>query len=863
MEGAVGLSLKEFQENQEKYGKNEIKRTVKINPYKLFLAQFLSPLIIILLFAALISVVIGYLPGQEPSYVDAILIVVIVLLSGVSGFVQEYKAEKSIEALQEMAIPNIQVMRDGKIEEVSVTDITVGDVVLVEAGDVVPADAEIIESFNLKVDESILTGESDSIEKKLGDEVYMNTSIYIGNAKILIKKIGMQTKVGLIANKLQKIKNEKTSFEEEIEKFSKKIFWATGIITVVIFIGNFIKYDLYSSLLTAVSLAVAAIPEGLPAVVVLSLALGAKTMFKNKALIRKLSVVESIGAVDVICSDKTGTITKNEMTVVRVYLNDQELNIETGELDEKDQKIIYPLLECSMLCNNTRVEGHPEGKRRYIGEQTEIGLTKAGERFGVYNENLVEKYAKMDEIPFSSDRKMMSVVTQEKDLKSMKRKMFSKGAPEVLLEKCSKVLIGNRVKKLTIKEKKNILDQNNNFAMNAYRVLGFAYKDLEAEEKANENDLIWIGLEAMVDPPHLEISETLRNCYTAGIRVVMITGDNPVTASAISRSIGLESTGVLEGKQVEKMTATQIRKKLDKGINIFARTNPMHKFKILKVLERDNRVAMTGDGVNDSLAIKQADVGIAMGLKGTSVTKEASDIILLDDNFSTIVKAVKEGRRIFDNIRKFINYLLVSNIAEVFVLFFSVILFTLDKPILLPVQILWINLLTDGLPALALGIDPARADIMKEKPRKKNEPIIDLKLGTLIGLMGIKKTIVLIITFIIVLPYGEELARTTLFTGFILYEFVRIASIRYQEKLTWFSNPWLLLALLASLVLQFAVVYSPLNYFFHTVPLGFREWGVLISGMAIGYVTAIIITRVVMSYFERRDNKLVPVASQA
>lgn len=841
-----GLTSQEAEKKQEIYGKNEIKRTVRINPLKLFLSQFLSPLILILVFAAIISVLIGYLPGQDPDYVDAFLIITIVFLSGLSGFIQEYKAEKSIEALQEMSIPVIQVLRDEEVKERPVTEVTVGDVVLIESGDVVPADGRVLESFNLKIDESVLTGESASIDKSAGDKVFMNTSVYIGNAKIKISAVGMLTRVGRIADKLQKIENEKTSFEEEISNFSKKIFWITGIITLVIFIGNFIKYDLYISLLTAVSLAVAAIPEGLPAVVVLSLAIGAKTMFRNNALVRRLGVVESIGAVDVICSDKTGTITKNEMTVVSMYLSNREYD--AGDEELKKDKTFSFLLNCGTLCNNTRVEGHPEGKRRYIGEQTEIGLVKSGERFGIYIEKLKEVFAKINEMPFSSDRKMMSVVMEKRAKKVQKnKKMYTKGAPEIILEKCSRIMINGRKRKISAEDKKRILAQNDHFAGKAYRVLGFAFKDLDAEEKIEENKLVWIGLQAMVDPPHEEIRETLKNCYSAGIRVIMITGDNPITASAIADSIGLKSEGALEGKDLDGLTPREIKDRLEKQINIFARTTPMHKLKILKVLEKDNRVAMTGDGVNDSLAIKQADVGIAMGKKGTSVAKEASDIVLLNDNFSTIEAAIKEGRRIFDNIRKFINYLLVSNIAEVFVLFLSVVFFTLKKPILFPVQILWINLLTDGLPALALGVDPARKDIMNEPPRHKHEPIINRKLGWLIGLMGAKKTLILLATFLAVLPLGEELARTTLFTGFILYEFVRIASIRYQEKLNWLSNPWLLMALLVSLILQAAVIYSPLNRFFHTVPLGVAEWMILLAGVGVGYISAIGLTKLVIS----------------
>jgi Ca2+-transporting ATPase len=602
-------------------------------------------------------------------------------------------------------------------------------------------------------------------------------------------------------------------------------------------------------------LAVAAIPEGLPAVVALSLALGAKIMFKEKALIRRLSVVESIGAVDIICTDKTGTITKNEMTVTDLYINGHSIQVGKHELSDEIKQEIKPLINCGVLCNNAIGQGHPDTERSFLGEQTEISLLRAGENLGVTQDKLEEEFSRIDEISFSSERKMMSVVVAKKKGKLENYLVYSKGAPEVVLEKCNRILIDGKVKRISEKDKEKILRRNENLASNALRVLGFAYKETEnIEDKDNlEEKLVWIGLQAMIDPPHAEMEGVVSECATAGIRIVMITGDNPVTAQAIANLVEIKTEGVLLGKDIDKLSDSELRAKLKAGVNIFARTTPMHKMRILQVLEKKYRVAMTGDGVNDSLALKQANVGVAMGQKGTAVAKEASDIILLDDNFSTIVAAVKEGRRIFDNIRKFINYLLVSNFAEVSVLFLATFLFTLDEPILMPAQILWINLLTDGLPALALGVDPANRDIMKFKPRPKNEPIINKKLGWLIGVMGIKKTIILLVTFLIVLSSGENLARTTLFTGFILYEFIRIASIRSQEKLSWFSNPWLLFALLSSLCLQLLIIYSPLSVFFNLEPLGFSQWLVLGAGMVIGYILAIIITKVIDNLFKEKE----------
>lgn len=848
MVNKLGLSTIEAEKRLKEYGLNEIKRKHKDNIIKIFLSQFTSPLIITLLVIAIVSVLIGYLPNQTPDYIDAILIVVIVFISGIASFFQEYNAKKSIEALQKMSIPFVQVIRDNKVNKILITKLTIGDVILLESGDVVPADGEVLESFGLKIDESILSGESVAIKKKKGDEIYMDTNVSVGSTKIKITKIGMQTKVGKIADKLQAIKDTKTSFEIEISNFSKKLFWLIGVIIVIIFIGSYTKYDLYTSLLTSISLAVAAIPEGLPAVVVLSLAIGAKAMYKNNALVRKLGVVESVGAIDIICSDKTGTITKNEMTVTKLYFNNKIFDT-TNIKDDVEE-----LLKGGLICNNVKTKGVINSNREYIGEQTEIGLIRIGEKLNIIPEKINEEYIRINEISFSSERKMMSVVVEDKKKGESNLHVYSKGAPEILLDKCNRILINGEIKELTEEDKNRILEQNSYFANDALRVLAFAHKQTTSINEHIENDLIFIGLQAMTDPPHPEIEGVLKSCALAGIRVIMITGDNSITAQAIARQVKLKTTGFLEGKDIDALSDQELNKELNRGINIFARTNPFHKLRILKLLQEKNRVLMTGDGVNDSLAIKQANVGIAMGLKGTTVAKEASDIVILDDNFSTIVKAVKEGRRIFDNIRKFINYLLVSNMAEVFVLFLSTMLFTLKEPILLPVQILWVNLLTDGLPALALGADPARENIMEEAPRDKNEPLINKKLTWLILTIGSKKTIILLITFFIILPLGEDLARTTLFTGFILYEFVRIATIRYQEKLSWLSNPWLLLALLVSVIFQIIIVYSPLNTFFHVVPLGIFEWTVLIIGVFIGYLLAILITKIITNMLDKKSN---------
>ncbi len=840
-----GLTDREAIMRLKKYGKNEIKRKHKLQSWKIFLRQFSSPLVIILIFAAGVSILIGYLPGQKPNFVDGILILVIVAISSVAGFFQEYKAERSIEMLQAIAMPQVETLRNGEIKKINIADIVPGDIVFLSSGDVVPADAQIIQAFDLKVDESVITGESKSVRKKVGDKLWKGSSIYIGSTKIEITATGLHTEIGKIADKLQKIKKEKTTFEKEIALLSKKIFWGVGLITLVIVIVSLTKYGLYISLLTGISLAVAAIPEGLPAVVVLALTVGAKVMFKQHVLVRKLAVVESVGAVDVVCTDKTGTLTKNEMTAMKMLMNGKEYQLSELKPKSLEVKEIFLGLKCAILCNDTKISGYPKTERKYLGGQTEISLIKIGEQVNLFKEKLELDNVRIDEVAFSSERKMMSVMVEDKN--SNKYYVYSKGAPEILLEKCNRLFLNGEIKKINAKDKAKILEYNQRFASQALRVLGLAYKPMSKTDQEIEKKLVWLGLIALIDPPHDNVARAIDSCRRAGIRIIMITGDNKITAKAIADSIGLATKEVLTGQGIDKMSDKVLSEHLNRGVNIFARTTAFHKLRILEILSKEHRLAMTGDGINDALALKRANVGIAMGQKGTSVAKESSDMVLLDDNFANIVKAIREGRRIFDNIKKFINYLFVSNIAEVMVIFIATLFFTLERPILLPVQILWVNLLTDGLPALALGVDPAREDILDEPPRPKSAKIIDQKMTWLIGLIGLKKTFILIITFLLLLPLGEAVASTALFTGFILYEFVRIAVIRYQEKLGWLANPWLVVALIGSILLQLLIIYTPLNIFFHTVPLGLYAWFILISGVVVGYFLAIFITKIIIT----------------
>lgn len=836
MKSIKGLSLYEAKKRLEKYGKNEITRTKSVSPWKILFTQFASPLILMLIGAVIISLFVGVVPGGEFSFTDTSLILIIVLLCVFSGFFQEYKAEKTIEALQKMSTPMAKVIRDGNEKIIPATELVPGDIILLNDGDIIPADAKLLQANNLKTDESILTGESRDVGKKVYDQIFMSTFVTVGNGVAEVTNTGMNSRVGKIADKLQKIEERKTPFQIELSKLSKKIFWLIAVIIIIIASAGYFRYGAYVALLVSVSLAVAAIPEGLPAIVTLALSLGAKTMSKKNALLRKLSTVESAGSVNIICTDKTGTLTMDEMTIRKIFFNNKVTNIE-------DVKKPNLLLECGVLCNNTR-KAYEKDKEYYIGDQTEVALTIAGEKFRIVREFIEAKNSRIKEIPFTSKRKMMTVYMKDGSV-------FSKGAPELILNRCTKINLRGEEVALTKKLRKQILDQYSTFASEGLRVLGFAYKNSK-DPKNLESKLIWLGLQAMSDPPRPEVKKAISECYTAGIRVIMITGDHALTAQAIAKEVGLQSNGAITGEDIDEMNGSQIKKKLKKGINIFARTSPEHKLRILEILQEDNEVAMTGDGVNDSLALKKADVGIAMGIKGTEVAREASDMILMDDNFASIVNAIKEGRRIFDNIRKFVNYLFTCNIAEVGVLFVATLFLALKEPILLPVQILWINLLTDGLPALALGVDPAAPNIMKRKPRKSGEPIINRKLVTIITSIGIQKTGMLFAIFFLTLPFGSDVARTSLFTGFILYELVRIGVIRHQEKLSWFSNKWLIIALTLSLALQMVIIYSPLNSLFNIVPLGLAPWAILLAGFGAAWVLSITMTEVITKYYSKK-----------
>ncbi|MDN5217091.1 cation-translocating P-type ATPase [Fulvivirgaceae bacterium BMA12] len=833
-----GLTHIEATKRLATFGRNSITQEEKLNPLKLLLQQFTSPLMLILIAAAIISLAIGLLPGQASNITDTVLILAIVFISGIFGFAQDYRAERTIEALQQMATPRARVVRDGKEQEIYAHEVVPGDLMQIDSGDIIAADGKIVASFHLEADESVLTGESHAVKKEIEDTVFMHSYVTAGNAEVLVTNTGMLTRIGKIAKGLQSIQDTKTSFQKELAQLGKKLSLLTLFVALFIALVGFFKYDVNQALMTAISLAVAAIPEGLPAVVVLALAAGAKVMFKKNALIRRLSIAESIGAVNVICTDKTGTLTKNEMTVTALFYDNKTQKVSSDKLVSADDKTARQLLVCGLVCNNIETVHNEDGTTRYLGKQTEIALHQTARHLLAEVES--RHYFKVNEIPFNSERKMMSVVVEHQDDGYF---VYTKGAPEILINKCTGILLNGEIKPLVPDQKQSILNQNVAFAKEALRVLGCAYKQTGSPDQNIESELVWIGLQAMIDPARDEVTEAIQDCKTAGIWVIMITGDNPITAGAIAKNIGLETTGTVEGTALDNMDEAALAKKLESGVNVFARTNPFHKLRILEKLTKKYNVAMTGDGVNDALALKKANVGIAMGNKGTEVARQASDIVLLDDNFSTIRDALKQGRTIFNNIRKFINYLLSCNLAEVGVIFIATVAMKLDGPVLLAVQILWINLLTDGLVALALGVDPPATDIMLKKPRKLNEPLINKMLTWQIGGIGLVMTVILLIAFQLALPLGIDSARTVLLTGFVLLEFVRIAVIRSEETLGWLANKWLAGALLLSLLMHLTIVYSPINTFFGLVPLAAYEWAVLAGSVFIAYWLAILMTR--------------------
>ncbi|MEK6893953.1 MAG: cation-translocating P-type ATPase [Nanoarchaeota archaeon] len=868
-----GLNESVASQRLKDFGLNEIKRESNISAIVIFFRQFKSFIIYLLIFALIVSALLK-------EYIDSIVIFAILILNATFGFIQEYRAEKSIEALKKLSSLKTRVIRNGELRDIDSTLLVPGDIIMVEEGDKVPADARVIESFSLSCLESSLTGESNSTGKKtealkgnlvINDQknmIFSGTLITNGRGKCVVTETGMKTELGKIAHLLSDVEKEPTPLQIKLDKFGKFVGIGVVIISTLIFIIGFFRegllYELlagdYSNfslhvktwLLTAIALAVAAVPEGLPAVVTISLAIGVKRLLKKNSLIRRLPSVETLGETNVICCDKTGTLTKNEMTVRHIFVNKRDyvvsgegysdrglISLNGKSFNDRDSII----LNIGALCNNAVLHKGPE--TTITGDPTEAALLVSALKAGVDYNVLREKFVRVDEMPFDASRKMMSTLH-----KSGKEFLFyTKGAPERVIEKCSHILIEGRVVKLTERMKKEILDKNKFYASQALRVLGFAYKIMRKKDKMKENDLTFVGLQGMIDPPKTEIRDYMSRTTTAGIRVIMITGDNINTAVAIGRDIGLTGDAI-EGIHFSMLGDIEKRNVI-KTNNIFARVEPAHKLEIVKLLQESGAiVAMTGDGVNDAPALKSANLGIAMGIKGTDVSKEASDMVLTDDNFSTIVSAVEEGRGIYSNILSFVKYLLSSNLAEVMIVVFA-ILFGLPLPFT-ALMLLWINLVTDGLPALALSVDPYPKGMMDKAPRQKNEPIL-----TRARLFSMIYTSVLIAAgvlglFVWSLRSFNDLAhaQTIVFTSVVILELVRAYMVRSESNIPMFSNFWLVIAVLASFGLQMLVIYTPLSSLFDTVALNLRDW----SYIAITTFAVLILSLIGLGIQKKLDN---------
>jgi Ca2+-transporting ATPase len=842
------------------FGPNELVEKKKISPLKIFASQFKNFLILILLAAVAVSAVIG-------ESIDAIVIFAIVIACTVLGFSQEYRAEKLMEALKRMAATRARVIRDGEEIDVPTRELVPGDVIVLKAGDRIPADSRLIEALNLKTEEASLTGESAPVEKQtestprdavVGDRknmVFMGTDATYGRGKAVVVATGMSTEFGKIAEMVQAVEEPPTPLEKRLEKIGKVLVWVLVIVCAIVSVVGIARgqppRDMF---ILGVALAVAAVPEALPAVVTVALAIGTQRMAKRNAIVRKLPAVETLGCTTVICSDKTGTLTRNEMTVRKLFVNDKAISV-TGEgyepkgefwiesspekhaiSDPQKDDDIALLLRISTLCNDARLKT-TEGGWTIEGDPTEGALTVAAAKAGILQEKLNNQYPRVGEFPFTSERKLMSTIHTTPEGRKV---AYVKGAPEVILEKCAFVLQNGKRSRLGKPEKEAILEINQKMASEALRVLGMAYKELPDNKGSLspgevESNLIFVGLMGMFDAPREEAIEAIKKCKRAGIKVIMITGDNKNTALAVGKELGLGGE-VLTGAEIDGVSDEELEKKVE-DISIYARVSPEHKTRIVKSLKRRGHiVAMTGDGVNDAPALKNSDIGVAMGITGTDVAKEASDIVLVDDNFATIVAAVEEGRGIYDNIKKYLAYLLSCNIAEILVIFTAVGIIGLPLP-LVAVQLLWVNLVTDGLPAFALGVDPSDPDIMDRPPRDPNESVFTRSVKALI--VGVAAIILLGTLPLFYWAYGGDKlnlikAQTMAFTVLIMFEMFNAFNCKSEKhsvfKVGPFSNRFLVAAVIGSIFMQLIVVHVHFfNVLLGTVPLSLLDWALVLA----------------------------------
>lgn len=884
-----GLSSQEAEERLKKYGENELEEKEKISILRLFISQFTSILIVILIIASIISVLLGEL-------IDAAVILFTVFLAGILSFVQEYQAEKAIELLRSLTSPEATVIRDGVEKEIPSKKLVPGDIILLQTGDRIPADARVIKGFNLKTDESSLTGESvpvqkstevlpsETLESDRVNMVYTGTSVAYGRGSAIVTATGMNTTFGELAGLLGTIERSRTPLQESLDKFGRWIGAATLIIVAfVAMLGVFYGFPLLDMFLWGVALAVAAIPEALPAVVTVGLGLGVRRMVKRHALVRKLPSVETLGATNVICSDKTGTLTQNKMTVERICVNEQILKITgagyspEGEFFKGNVKVtgdelhLQTLLLGAVLCNDADFFKENE-KWEIKGDPTEAALVVAAAKAGLRKVELDQKYPRLGEIPFSSERKRMTTFNKlEIESESFPVKgliAFSKGAPEVILGSCTKIFLDGEIKALSPEIKKLIAEKVREMADQALRVMALSFQPLDEDmflEKTSsgeipseeiEKDMAFSGLMGMRDPPREEVKIAIQKCADAGIKTVMITGDHKITASAIAKELGIlkENDLTLTGSELDNLGDAEFEEKVER-ISVYARVYPTHKLRVIDAFKKKGYVvAMTGDGVNDAPALKAADMGIAMGITGTDVSKEASSMILTDDNFASIVAAVEEGRNIFKNIRNFITYGLSAHSGEVFIVLISILGWQILP--LLAVQILWINLITDGLPPMALSVEPPDNGIMRQKPRNVEEGLITrreitagLGLGGLIALQAL-----IVLTWAVDSGFPLEKLQTLIFTLVVFSEMFNAFNWRSDRysifSLGLFTNKPLVYAVLITIILQLMVIYVPfLQTAFRTVPLSLSEWGVVLA-----LASTTLISMELVKYFSRESS---------
>ena len=824
----IGLSGEEAQKRFERYGPNNLKEKKKESIFVKFIKQFNDFMIITLIIAAIISAVVSKLNG-EADYIDSIIIVAIVIFNAIMGLVQEQKAEKSLEALKKMSAPNAKVRRNGRVQEIDATLVVPGDIVILEAGNYVPADCRLINSYNLKIEESALTGEtipslkdSSKILKEntaMGDlcnMVFATTIVVNGHGEAIVVETGMNTRVGKIAGMIIEDESPETPIQKKLAEVGKILAIACIIICVLIFvIGIFKKIPIIEMFMTSVGLAVAAIPEGLPAIVTIMLSIGVTKMAKKNSIIRKLPAVETLGSSSVICSDKTGTLTQNKMTVT-------EVRNCFGRANSNERKFIF---ELGTMCTDT-TEERINGKLGFVGEATEVAISNAAMEEGVSKSFLYDEMKRINDIPFDSKRKMMTTIHKYGN----GYRIITKGAPDVLLKRCSNCYSGGQIVPIFSK-KDDINEQNNQMAEKALRVIAVAYKDVEKlpEMQDVEKDLIFCGLIGMIDPPREGVKEAVRTCRRAGIKTVMITGDHLQTAKAIAKELGILKRGdlAIDGETLERMSQHELEQNI-MDYSVFARVSPEHKVRIVKAFQSTGAVvAMTGDGVNDAPALKNADIGIAMGKGGTDVAKNAADMILLDDNFVTIVEAVKQGRNIYDNIKKAIHFLISTNIGEIVTIFFGLVL-GIKSP-LLAIQLLWINLVTDSLPAIALGLEKEEENIMSRLPRNPKKNLFADGLWWKIMIEGAMLGMFTLLAFSIGNRlYSVEVGRTMAFLTLGILELVHSFNIKSEEsifKIGVLENKYLVGALVLGVILQvIVVVVSPLAQVFSLVPLTGIQW---------------------------------------